>query len=134
VPIRPLQLCADGSYQLRIRRLEGTPNYGPRQSVYWIKRGKFDSTKNLITGVAPDPQVADRPGYQHGLSAVGSDRSGMGSRPSNVARKVLLIDSTDSKADAIDWRTPVINYLRNPSVRTHRNVQRTSFNYVLMSD
>jgi hypothetical protein len=27
----PLQLCADGGYQLRIRSLEGTPNYGPRQ-------------------------------------------------------------------------------------------------------
>jgi hypothetical protein len=26
----PLQLCADGGYQLRIRSLEGTPNYGPR--------------------------------------------------------------------------------------------------------
>jgi hypothetical protein len=31
-PIRPLQLCADGGYQLRIRSLEGTPNYGPRQT------------------------------------------------------------------------------------------------------
>jgi hypothetical protein len=30
-PIRPLQLCADGGYQLRFRGLEGTPNYGPRQ-------------------------------------------------------------------------------------------------------
>jgi hypothetical protein len=29
-PIRPLQLCADGVYQLRFRSLEGTPNYGPR--------------------------------------------------------------------------------------------------------
>jgi hypothetical protein len=37
VPIRPLQLYADGGYQLRIRRLEGTPNYGPRQmSSYFI--------------------------------------------------------------------------------------------------
>jgi hypothetical protein len=26
-----LQLYADGGHQLRIRRLEGTPNYGPRQ-------------------------------------------------------------------------------------------------------
>jgi hypothetical protein len=26
-----LQLHADGGYQVRIRRLEGTPNYGPRQ-------------------------------------------------------------------------------------------------------
>jgi hypothetical protein len=30
-PIRPLQLCADGGYQLRFRGLEGTPNYGPQQ-------------------------------------------------------------------------------------------------------
>jgi hypothetical protein len=29
-PIRPLQLYADGGYQLRIRSLEGIPNYGPR--------------------------------------------------------------------------------------------------------
>ena len=32
-PIRPLQLCADGGYQLRFRSLEVTPNYGPRQLV-----------------------------------------------------------------------------------------------------
>ena len=34
-PIRPLQLYADGGYQLRIRSLEGTPNYGPRQLDIW---------------------------------------------------------------------------------------------------
>jgi hypothetical protein len=38
VPIRPLQLYADGGYQLRIRRLEGTPNYGPRQYRAFISR------------------------------------------------------------------------------------------------
>jgi hypothetical protein len=32
-PIRPLQLRADGGYQLRFRGLEGTPNYGPRHSA-----------------------------------------------------------------------------------------------------
>jgi hypothetical protein len=32
-PIRPLQLCADGGYQLRFRSLEGTPNYGPRHII-----------------------------------------------------------------------------------------------------
>jgi hypothetical protein len=32
-PIRPLQLYADGGYQLRIRSLEGTPNYGPRHHL-----------------------------------------------------------------------------------------------------
>jgi transposase InsO family protein len=30
----PLQLCADGGYQLRFRSLEGTPNYGPRQVAF----------------------------------------------------------------------------------------------------
>jgi hypothetical protein len=45
-PIRPLQLCADGGYQLRFRSLEGTPNYGPRhvpfQSVpLYLLRNKF---------------------------------------------------------------------------------------------
>jgi hypothetical protein len=34
-PIRHLQLYADGGYQLRIRSLEGTPNYGPRQYGMW---------------------------------------------------------------------------------------------------
>jgi hypothetical protein len=36
-PIRPSQLCADGVYQLRFRRLGGTPNYGPRQIEHHIK-------------------------------------------------------------------------------------------------
>ena len=49
------------------------------------------------------------------------------------ARKVLLVDSTNNKADAIDWRTHIINYLQNPSVRTDRNIHRTTFKYVLMS-
>jgi hypothetical protein len=58
----------------------------------------------------------------------------MGFGSSGVARKVLLIDSTDNEVVAIDWRTPIINYLRNPNVRTDRNVLHTTFKYVLMSD
>jgi hypothetical protein len=34
-PIRPSQLYADGGYQLRIRSLEGTPNYGPRHLFFY---------------------------------------------------------------------------------------------------
>jgi hypothetical protein len=42
-PIRPLQLCADGGYQLRFRSLEGTPNYGPRQCyTRWVYHGEGD--------------------------------------------------------------------------------------------
>jgi hypothetical protein len=61
-PIRPLQLYADGGYQLRIRSLEGTPNYGPRQlvqekldgqakkqvHVYFISEVLSPSKKNYI--------------------------------------------------------------------------------------
>jgi hypothetical protein len=56
----------------------------------------------------------------------------MGSEPSDVARKVLLIDSADNEANAIDWRTPKINYLQNPSVRMDMNVWGTTFKYVLV--
>jgi hypothetical protein len=44
-PIRPLQLCADGGYQLRFRSLEGTPNYGPRQIyriIFYLSPHEFE--------------------------------------------------------------------------------------------
>jgi hypothetical protein len=88
-------------------------------SGYRIKRGRFHNTENLITGVGPIPQVADRPREYTG--------------PSEVTRKVLLIDLVDNKADASDWRTPITNYLRNLNVRTDKNIRRTAFKYVLMS-
>jgi hypothetical protein len=89
-------------------------------SGYRIKRGRFHNTENLITGTGPIPQDADRPCKDSGLSG--------------VARKVLPIDSVDNEADASDWRTPIINYLRNPNIRTDKNIWRTAFKYVLMSD
>jgi hypothetical protein len=95
-------------------------NLAQDASGYRIKREKIHNTENLITGTTPIPQVADR--------------LGAGSGPSEVARKVLLVKSADNKADGTDWRTPIVDYLRNPSVRTDRNVRRTTFKYVLMSD
>jgi ribonuclease HI len=95
-------------------------NLAQDASGYRIKQGRFHNTENLITCVGPIHQVADRP----------SENSG----PSGVARKVLLIDSADNEADANDCITPIINYLRNPSIRTNKNIRRTSFKYVLMSD
>jgi hypothetical protein len=89
-------------------------------SGYRVKQGKFYITKNLITDAGPVLQVVDRPGA--------------GSRQSGVARGVLLIESADNIADETNWRTPIIDYLRNPSVRTNKNVRRTTFKYVLMSD
>jgi hypothetical protein len=47
-PIRPLQLCADGGYQLRFRGLEGTPNYGPQQIASIEDEADYHVTKNTI--------------------------------------------------------------------------------------
>jgi hypothetical protein len=54
MPIRPLQLYADGGYQLRIRRLEGISNYGPRQYPYQQGASSFseaylERTSKLIS-------------------------------------------------------------------------------------
>jgi ribonuclease HI len=111
--------------ELSIRHISRVENHRANNlpqdaSGYWIKQGKFHNTENLITSTGPISQVADHPSEDSGLSG--------------VARKVLLIDSVDNEADASDWRTPIINYLRNPSVRTDKNIRRTTFKYVLMSD
>jgi hypothetical protein len=76
-------------------------------SGYQIKQGKLYNTENLITGTGLNPQVTDR------LDEV--------SGSSGVASEVLLVKSADNKADGTDWRTPIVDYLRNPSVRTDRN-------------
>jgi ribonuclease HI len=86
-------------------------NLAQDASGYRIKQEKFHNIENLITSVTPNPQVAKRPRCQAGLFAVGSDHPGTGSGPFDVARNVLLIDLADNTADAIDWRTPIINYL-----------------------
>ena len=55
-PIRPLQLCADGGYQLRFRSLEGTPNYGPRQKYTQdlLKRFGMKDAKPAKTPMGTD--------------------------------------------------------------------------------
>jgi hypothetical protein len=90
-------------------------NLAQDASGYRIKRGRFHNTENLITCTGPIPQVTDRPSENSGLSG--------------VAMKVLLIDSADKEADASDWRTPIISYLQNLSVRTDKNIRRTTFKY-----
>jgi hypothetical protein len=95
-------------------------NLAQDASSYRIKRRKFHNTENPITGTRPISQVADHPSESSGLSG--------------VTKKVLLIDSADNEADTSDWRAPIINYLQNPSVRTDKNIRRTTFKYVLMSD
>jgi hypothetical protein len=65
VPIRPLQLHADGGYQLRIRRLEGTPNYGPRHHDF----ADFDVvTMDACSLLLGRPWEFDTDAIHHGRS------------------------------------------------------------------
>ena len=61
-PIRPLQLCADGGYQLRFRSLEGTPNYGPRHTrshpQLTTVAGEFPSSPNSVDCAAVNHLIA----------------------------------------------------------------------------
>jgi hypothetical protein len=86
-------------------------------SGYRIKRGRFHNSESLITGVVSSSHAVDRLGYRAGSSVVGSNRPGKESRPSDGTMDISLINSADKIADAIDWSTPIINYLRNPIVR-----------------
>jgi hypothetical protein len=57
-PIRPLQLRADGGYQLRIRSFEGTPNYGPRQVQCAARHGRTVRQQTSQAGrLLDDPDV-----------------------------------------------------------------------------
>jgi hypothetical protein len=43
-----LQLYADGGYQLRIRRLEGTPNYGPRHLCSYMFPCRYEGQRDML--------------------------------------------------------------------------------------
>jgi hypothetical protein len=58
---------------------------------------------------------------------MGSDRLGEGAGLPDGTRNVLLINLANNTADATNWRAPITNYLRNPSIRTYKNVRRTTF-------
>jgi hypothetical protein len=96
-------------------------------SGYRIKQERFHSTKSMITDVRPNPYVTDRPSCIDGPSVMGSDRLGEGAGLSDGTRNVLLINLANNTANATNWRAPITNYLCNPSIRTDRNVRRTTF-------
>jgi hypothetical protein len=83
-------------------------------------------------------QMLDRPGEVTGPSILhvadcASDVIG----PYDVDRDatmMALANSANSTVDALDWRIPLITYLRDPNVRTDRSIWWTTFNYVLIGD
>jgi hypothetical protein len=47
---------------------------------------------------------------------------------------VALVDSLNNTVDAVDRRTPLITYMRDPSVKTDMVILRMTFKYVLIDD
>jgi hypothetical protein len=68
-----LQLCADGGYQLRIRSLEGTPNYGPRQLTI-----TYEPTALVMNSVGGNEQRHARNGEREEGGRVGPRDAGRG--------------------------------------------------------
>jgi hypothetical protein len=47
---------------------------------------------------------------------------------------MVLPKLANSVVDTLDWRIPMITYLRDHSVRTDRSIQWINFKYVLIGD
>ena len=44
---------------------------------------------------------------------------------------MALIDLANDTANTVNWTTPLVTYVRDPSVWTNRNIQRVAFKYIL---
>jgi hypothetical protein len=69
----------------------------------------------------------DHPDGVDGPSAIVLNHLGRDVGSSDDSRGIALVDSINNAADAVDWRTPLIVYLRN-------HIQQTAFKYVLYDD
>jgi hypothetical protein len=65
---------------------------------------------------------------------MGLDRPSKELGPPYGIRDIILINLANNTTDTNDCRAPIINYLRNPSIRTNKNVRRTTFKYILVDD
>jgi flagellar hook-associated protein FlgK len=57
--------------------------------------------------------------------------------PVNSLEKLLNrpdVTSSDVRADLDDWRTSLLKYLRDPSAKINKDVQQSTFKYVLHND
>jgi hypothetical protein len=74
----------------------------------------------------------DRLATSRRLFAIASDRPILSHRPYDAIKVVTLIDSVNSTSDIVGWRTPLITYLCNPSIRIDMGIRRMAFKYVVI--
>jgi hypothetical protein len=76
----------------------------------------------------------DRSDPSGGPYAITSDCPAQSCGLFDANRNIVLIVSINSTTDTGDWRTPLIENLCNPSIKTDRGVWRMAFKYVLIDD
>jgi hypothetical protein len=89
--------------------------------------GKFHIYENPIIRDTLTSQVL-RP------SMIASDHPALSQGPSDASRDIGLVDSVNDTTDTVDWRTPLVMYLHDPNVKTHRGARWTTFKYVLIDN
>jgi hypothetical protein len=72
------------------------------------------------------------PDVQTGLTDTPIGLTGPIDPNSHVLEKSISSNLEHDKADAIDWRRPIIDYLQDPSHKVDRKVQRLAFKFTLV--
>jgi transposase InsO family protein len=72
------------------------------------------------------------PGVQTSLTDTQTSLTGLADLNSPVLENSASSNLEHDKADAIDWRRPIIDYLQDPSHKVDRKVQRLSFKFTLV--
>lgn len=103
-------------------------------SGYRVTRGKFHIFENSIIRCALISQIVDRLSGAVRPSVLAANRLALGRGPYVTNRSVTLIDSANDTTNAVDWRTPFVTNMCDPSIRTDRNIQCIAFKYVLINN
>jgi hypothetical protein len=105
------------------------------EDLYFCRVSAEESTKPIALASLADPDsLASQSAWP--TLPVGLADSPLAS-PANVHDELSNQPSktpSDVGADLHDWRTPLVAYLRDPSVKVDKSVRRSAFKYVLHND
>jgi hypothetical protein len=74
------------------------------------------------------------PGFQTGLIDTPTGMTGPADPNSLVLENSASRNLEHDKADAIEWRRPIIDYLRDPRHKVDRKVERFAFKFTLVEE
>ncbi len=104
--------------------------WSDRRDMAGLTEDQGRSDRCSMAGLTGSQGRSDRQGVT-GLTDVQQETGGHGTSQDSKAE---LIENSDICAQDIeeDWRIPLINYLKNPSLRIDRKIRRQAFKYILL--